>query len=151
MVIYGAVRLRGRGHVAAGILYGALFLVFFVGVQFTDPDTPSILDAVTIPAWLISWLGGTVHAAILQRAVRARSRERQPPVDPILAATRERLAKREQARSLVASNSTLATELMIGVPISAVATTTVGCSTSTTCRPPPSPWSWGCRRTSSTR
>jgi len=116
MVIYGGARLHSRRHVTAGILYGALFVLFFVGVQFVNTGTPGILDAITAPAWLISWLGGTVHAAILQRTVRNASQEHQPPVDPILAAARERLARRDQARALVASDPALATELLIGRP-----------------------------------
>lgn len=116
VVIYGGVRLRHRGHVAAGIVYGALFLVFFVGALFTDPDKVGVIDVFAFPAWLISWLGGTVHAVILQRAVRAADSEPRRLVDPALAEARDRAERRTQARGLLASDPGLAAELLIGRP-----------------------------------
>ncbi|MET7393048.1 hypothetical protein ABZS66_06065 [Dactylosporangium sp. NPDC005572] len=116
MVVYGGARLRSRAHIAAGAVYGALFLVFFVGVQFTDEGRAGPVDAVAATSWLVSWLGGTVHAAILQRAVRAERRRRSQPADPVLAAAQERLARRAEARALLASDPALAGELLIGRP-----------------------------------
>lgn len=116
IVIYGGVRLRRRGHVAAGIGYGALFLGSFVGALFSDADQVSIIDVFVVPALLISWLGGTVHAAVLQRSVRAADREPRRPVDPALVEVRDRADKRAQARVLLASNPGFAAELLIGRP-----------------------------------
>ncbi len=116
MVIYGGARLRSRGHVLAGIGYGALFIVFCTAVQFTEHDKSGPLDAVAIVAWLACWVGATAHAAVLQSLVWSRSRVAQPPVDPAVAAAQDRLAKRVQARELLASNPALAAELRIGRP-----------------------------------
>lgn len=116
IVIYGGVQLRRRRHIAAGIAYGALFLFFFVGALAADSDKVAIIDFFTFPALLVSWLGGTVHAAVLQSAVRDRDRARQRSVDPVLAKAWERLAKRVQARELLVSNPGLAAELLIGRP-----------------------------------
>jgi hypothetical protein len=116
MVIYGGARLRGRGHILAGVGYGALFIAFFVAVQFADENKPGAIDAFAATAWLVSWLGGTVHAAILQRAVRSRRPRPDPPADPVLAAAQVRLARRAQARALLASDPVLAGELLIGRP-----------------------------------
>lgn len=116
MVIYGGVRLQRRGHIAAGIAYGLLFVVFVVGALLADPETIGVIDAIAFPAWLISWLGGTVHAAVLQQAVRASDRKAPPPVDPVLAEAQVRAERRAQARALLASNPGLAAELLIGRP-----------------------------------
>ncbi|GAA4246331.1 hypothetical protein GCM10022255_017140 [Dactylosporangium darangshiense] len=116
MVVYGGARLRSRGHIAAGAVYGALFIVFFVGAQFTDDNSTGPLDAVISTAWLVSWLAGTVHTAILERIVKSGRRRQSHPVDPVLAAAQDRLARREQARALLASNPALAGELLIGRP-----------------------------------
>jgi hypothetical protein len=117
IVIYGGVRLRRWVHVAAGIAYGALLLLFFVGASISDPDKVKAVDFFTFPALLISWLGGTVHAVILQYAVRDRDRDRQRrPVDPALAEAWDHLEKRAQARALLAANPALAAELLIGRP-----------------------------------
>ncbi len=116
MVIYGGARLRSRGHIAIGVAYGALFIAFVVGTGFADPNRTGLIDAIIAPAWLISWLAGTVHSALLQRAVRVKGGERPRPVDPALAAAQDRLAKRAQARALLASDPALAAELLIGRP-----------------------------------
>ncbi len=116
MVIYGGARLRSRAHIAAGVAYGALFIAFVVATQFTDPNRTGLIDAIILPAWLISWLAGTAHSALLQRAVRVKGGERREPVDPVLAAAHDRLAKRARARALLASNPVLAAELLIGRP-----------------------------------
>jgi hypothetical protein len=117
MVVYGGARLRSRAHIAAGAGYGALFVVFFVSVQFVDAHQPGLVDALAASAWLVSWLAGTVHAAVLHRIVRtAGRREESHPVDPALAAARDRLARRAQARGLLASDPAVADELLIGRP-----------------------------------
>jgi len=116
VVIYGGVRLRRRGHVAAGIAYGVLFVVFFVGLLLTDPDAIGVIDAISFSAWFISWFGGTAHAAVLQEAVRASDRKPPAPVDPALAEAQVRAGKRAQARALVTSKPGLAAELLIGRP-----------------------------------
>jgi hypothetical protein len=116
VVIYGGARLRSRAHVVAGVLYGVLFVVFFVGVQFADTNRAGVIDAVIAPAWLISWLGGTAHAAVLQSAVRVRTAAPAEPVDPALAEVLARRARRHEARALLAADPALATELMIGRP-----------------------------------
>jgi hypothetical protein len=120
MVVYGGVRLRSRGHIAAGAVYGALFITFFVGVQFTDEHSTGPVDAIAATAWLVSWLAGTVHAAILQRAARgewaAPAPVADPVLDPVVAAAQERLGRRAQARALLASDPVLAGELLIGRP-----------------------------------
>jgi len=103
-------------HVAAGIGYGALFLVSFVGALFSDADQVGIIDVLVFLALLISWLGGTVHAAVLQRTVRAADREPRRLVDPALVEVRYRAEKRAQARALLASNPGFAAELLIGRP-----------------------------------
>lgn len=116
VVIRGGMRLRRRGHVAAGILYGTLLLVFFVSALTADTDQVRVIDVLAFPAWLISWLGGTVHAAVLQRAVRAAGSEARRPLDPALAEVQDRAEKRTQARALLTSNPGLAAELLIGRP-----------------------------------
>jgi hypothetical protein len=116
MVIYGGARLRSRGHIAVGVAYGALFSAFVVGSLVADPNRTGLIDAIIAPAWLISWLAGTVHIALLERAVWVKDRKPREPVDPVLAAAHDRLAKRAQARALLASNPVLAAELLIGRP-----------------------------------
>jgi hypothetical protein len=87
--------------VAAGIVYGALFIIFCVTAALADPDKMGVIDVFAIPAFLISWLGGAAHAAVLQQAVRAG--KRQGP-DSALAKARRRVEKRAQARALLASD-----------------------------------------------
>jgi DNA uptake protein ComE-like DNA-binding protein len=120
MVIYGGARLRSRAHIAAGLLYCALFIVFFVAVQFTEPGKAGLADVIAAPAWLITWLAGTVHTAIVQRAVPVKGqevpRQRARHEDPVLAAAQYRISKRAEARALLASDPVLAGELLIGRP-----------------------------------
>jgi hypothetical protein len=117
MVLVGGVRLRSRVHVLAAVGYLLLTIVFFTGVQFTETGRTSLIDAVVLPAFMIPWLGGTAHTAVLQVRVRqAAAAGPGAPVDPALAAAQQRLLRRQEARALLAGNPVLAAELRIGRP-----------------------------------
>lgn len=118
VVGYAGRRLRSRWHVAAAAGYFLLFVGFFVGVQFTDPDKFGVVDAIITPLFLVNWLVGSAHAAWLERRFKVGQSEVEPALsaDPAVLAAQHRLARRNEARALLHSNPALAAELRIGRP-----------------------------------
>jgi hypothetical protein len=119
MVVVGGVRLRSRRTIIAAFGYLALTIVFAVGVQFTEPDKTGLIDVLVLPVFLVNWLGGTAHAAVLSS--RVRNLVPAPPpiprmVDPAIAAAQWRMNRRMEARQILATNAVLAAELRIGRP-----------------------------------
>ncbi|HEU0086217.1 MAG TPA: helix-hairpin-helix domain-containing protein [Pseudonocardiaceae bacterium] len=111
-------RLRSRWTLAAAVGYFLLFVIFFVGVQFTETGTAGLADAIIILPFLINWLVGSAHAGWLELRLKSSRSTLAPslPPDPALLAAQQRLARRQEARALLASNPTLAAELRIGRP-----------------------------------
>jgi len=115
MVTIGGIYRRSRMQLAAAVGYFVLAVVFIAGTETTSAgsDTYVLPNAVTTPALLIIWLGGTAHVALLQTRVRAQS-----PVSPApaLAAAQWRGQRRQEARALASDNPALAAQLHIGRP-----------------------------------
>ena len=122
MVLIGGVRLRSKTHVAAAIAYFLLTVYFFVGVQYVPSNGGSLPDAAVMPAFLVVWLGGIAHVLLLQTRVRGRALDTLgtprplPATDPALAHAQWRLARRQEARQVLATNPALGAELRIGRP-----------------------------------
>jgi len=124
MVAVGGVYRRSRMHLAAAGGYFALTVLFLAGSQETGAgsDTYVLPDAVTVPALLIIWFGGTAHVALLQTRIRAQAPVSTTPApvvdgaDPALAAAQWRGQRRQEARALAVTNPGLAAELRIGRP-----------------------------------
>jgi hypothetical protein len=116
LVGYGGWRLRSRGHVAAAAGYFLLLTGFVAGVQFTAPDVVGVIDAVLVPLFLVNWLVGSAHVGWLELQLQSRrfAAASNPAPDPALLTAQQRLARREQARTLLVDNPALAAELRIG-------------------------------------
>ena len=123
MVLIGGIYRRSRIHVFAAAGYFLLTVLFFVGVQTTDTGSDrTVLPVAVIPAFLVIWVGGTAHVAVLQTRVRGQvpGTTGRAPVrvraDPAVAAARWRAQRRQDTRALAAANPGLAAELHIGRP-----------------------------------
>jgi hypothetical protein len=118
VVGYVGWRLCSRRHVAAAAGYFLLFVAFLVGVQFTEPSETGVVDAIIAPLFLVNWLLGSAHAGWLEMQLKSRRSAAEPisPADPAVLAAQQRLARREEARALLAGNPALAAELRIGRP-----------------------------------
>ena len=105
------IRARRRAWLAWAAVYGAI-LVFWV---VWDGSTPENSAATNIaPAiWMISWIGGTVHAAVIKSKAAQRIR---PPDNTRLEAARQRIERRAEGRRLAARDPRLARELGVGRP-----------------------------------
>lgn len=118
VVGYAGGRLRSRWHLAAAAGYFLLFVGFFIGVQFTDPEKFGVVDAIITPLFFVNWLVGSAHAAWLERRLKVGHSEVEPTLsaDPAVLVAQHRLARRNEARALLLSNPALAAELRIGRP-----------------------------------
>jgi hypothetical protein len=136
MVFIAGVRLRSRLQKLLAALYAAAVVVAVAFSAVNDDDT----DALATALFVLLWLVGTIHVAVLQNRVRERwFREaaarnghsgprpgltHYPPpawhhgtgVDPALAAAQWRAARRQEARQLQATQPAMASELMVGRP-----------------------------------
>jgi hypothetical protein len=141
MVFIAGLKLRSRRQKAFAAAYAALIVTALVTGASTNGtaayDTASAVGGFT---FILLWLIGTVHVAILQTRVReqwlreaaVRNGYAAPPpglthsppapwhhgtgVDPALAAAQWRAARRQEARQLQATQPSLASELMVGRP-----------------------------------
>lgn len=131
MVLVASIRLRSWPLKVAALGYLGLILIFCIGVQTVPPLRSgrwgpyrpwTMADTLIVLPWLLCWLAGTAHVLVLQQRVRAAvpPAPRRPPgvpaVDPALVAARWRVARRQEARSILATDPALATELRIGRP-----------------------------------
>jgi hypothetical protein len=131
MVLLASIRLRSWLLKFAALGYLALTFTFFIGVQMVPPLRSgrwgpyrpwTTADTLIVLPWLFCWLVGTAHVLVLQRRVRATVPRpvRRPPgvpaVDPALVAAHWRVARRREARAILATDPALATELRIGRP-----------------------------------
>jgi hypothetical protein len=118
VVGYAGGRLRSRWQLAAAALYFLLLVGFLVGVQFTEPGKPGVVDAIILLPFLVNWLGGSAHAGWLERRLKVSQSAVEPALsaDPAVLAAQQRLARRNEARGLLTSNPALAAELRIGRP-----------------------------------
>jgi hypothetical protein len=120
MVLVGAARLRSRIHMIAGVGYLLLTVMSFVAMQFTDPVRIGPLDALIFAMWMITWVGGTGHVAVLQGRVPGSAPSPPisgPPIaDPALLAAKARMQRRWEARAILRNDRVLAAELRIGRP-----------------------------------
>jgi len=119
MVFVGAARLRSRGHQLAAVGYLAAIIGAVVGVMFTEQGRVGVIDAIVLALFLVSWLGGVAHVALLQTRVRAAGADPATPVqpiDPALAAAQRRSERRQETRQLLMEQPGLAAELQIGRP-----------------------------------
>jgi hypothetical protein len=118
VVGYAGWQLRSRWHLAAAAGYFLLFTGFIIGVQFTDPENTGVVDAIITPLFVVNWLVGCAHAGWLERRLKVRRSAVEPasPVDPAVLVAQQRLARRNEARTLLTGNPALAAELRIGRP-----------------------------------
>jgi DNA uptake protein ComE-like DNA-binding protein len=109
--LYIAIRARRPRWLAWAALYAATFAVWIV---LDTPAHPSNTAAgVGAVFWLLTWVGGGVHALVISndavRRIAARS-------DPALDAAKTRIERRAQGRQLLASQPALAREAGVGRP-----------------------------------
>lgn len=102
------IRLRSRATLVAAAAYLATIALLF-GVPDSSPAYNVILFV-----WVFgAWIGGAVHAALLQPKLIA---ARAVVEDPAIAAARWRARRRAEARELLATDPAVAAELGIGRP-----------------------------------
>ncbi len=122
IVFYAGLVLRSRATLIAASAYLALDIGFVVDASAAQ------VNGVTVAAYtLVSWVGGTVHAAYLTSRYRDRKRptaEQEPwiPLEPgnrfdgAVVAAQMTIARRRDARRIVEEDLPLAAELRIGRP-----------------------------------
>jgi hypothetical protein len=143
MVFIAGVKLRSRLQKVLAGVYTVAVAAAITLAAVTDGGPGSDDDggnALTTLVFILVWLVGTIHVAILQNRVRdrwfaearARNGHAGPPpglthypppawhqgtgVDPALAAAQWRAARRQEARQLQAAQPAMASELMVGRP-----------------------------------
>ena len=129
MVFVGARKLRSKPHTyaAAGYLVATVVCVCGLGVTGDPASTGAATNAAStlfaVVYFFGVWLGGTAHTAVLSYLVArldpasARANTLVPHApDPAVAAAARRVARRQEARGLLAANPALAWELRIGRP-----------------------------------
>jgi len=136
VVGYAGWQLRSRWHFAAAAGYFLLFMGFFIGAQFTGEEF-GVVDAITLPLFLVNWLVGSAHAGWVERRIKAKPSTAKPtsPADPAVLVAQQRLHRRNEARALLTSHPALAAELRIGRPDLRRHYDDGGLVTSTTCPP----------------
>jgi hypothetical protein len=105
MVGIAGLKLRSQSTVAAAAVY--------LGLTVAALSVPEggAFDLITALYFLLVWVFGTVHVALLQPRVRQRAGQGE---DPAVAAALWRTQRRQEARQLLAENPALAAELGIG-------------------------------------
>ena len=128
MVFVGARRLRSKAHRYAAAAYLVALIVCICGISaIAEPDSAQTTNTalstlLSVVYFFGVWLGGTAHTAVLSYLVAQRDPGTAPtpyppyPPDPALAAAAHRVARRQEARSLLAGNPAMAWELRIGRP-----------------------------------
>lgn len=110
---YGALRLRSIWQWLAVVVYMTMVVVAFVVAGSPDGSAG---DSAFIVVWLLSMLGGTIHASAIRRRVFFPVRPSQPAIDRAIDEVRSRRETRQRARDLARSDPILARELRIGRP-----------------------------------
>jgi hypothetical protein len=105
------IRARRRSWLAWAAFYGALQVLWLVmDNALSNNSTATGIGAAAV---LISWIGGTVHAA----AIKGKAARRLRPSDgPWLEAARQRIERRAEGRRLAARDPRLAREVGVGRP-----------------------------------
>jgi len=106
------IRLRSRATILAAAGYLALTVLWFAATSVVSEDSAGY-SALAFAYIFGVWIGGTIHAALLQPKWIA---ARWVTDDPAVAAAKWRAQRREEARQLVAANPTMAAELGVGRP-----------------------------------
>jgi hypothetical protein len=109
--LYIGIRARRRSWLAWTAVYGAL-LVFWVVWDGSTPDNSAATN-IAPALWMTSWIGGTVHAAVIKGKAAQRIR---PPDNTRLEAARQRIERRAEGRRLAARDPRLAREVGVGRP-----------------------------------
>lgn len=107
---YAALRLRSPVN---GVLAVAYFVLIAFCLVVGGSNASPYEQGVTTTIVLLSWIGGTVHGAILRTLVL---RLRASLVDPFVALVRHRRTRREAARQILRREPALARDLRIGRP-----------------------------------
>ncbi|WP_141658793.1 helix-hairpin-helix domain-containing protein [Carbonactinospora thermoautotrophica] len=126
--LVGAMIHRSRRYALYAVLYTVPVLWLFVAIGTVEPE--SAWAGLAVFGLMLSWAGGTAHAAVVgDRLITAPRPARPTPappgpapippqasVDPAVARALARRTRREEARRLLASDPSLARELGIGRP-----------------------------------
>jgi len=106
------LRLRSRATILAALAYLAL-TALYVGATPGLSESSAAYNAILFVYIFGVWIGGTVHAALLQpKWIAART----VADDPAVAAAKWRAQRRREARELLAKDPAVAAELGIGRP-----------------------------------
>ena len=109
--LYVGMRVRRRSWQVWAAVYSALFVVLLVAIS--TPNGAAF--AISLVGWPFSWIGGTVHAAVIKRD--AAGRIRPPETDRnLLEMARQRMDRRAEGRRLAAKDPLLAREAGVGRP-----------------------------------
>jgi len=112
LVGVAGIKLRSRATILAAAAYlalTALYLSLPPGLSESSVAYNAILSVYVFGVWI----GGTVHAALLQpKWIAART----VTDDPAVAAAKWRAQRRQEARQLLATDPAMAAELGIGRP-----------------------------------
>ena len=102
------LKLRSRATILAAVAYLALTVA-----AMEVPERSAAYNAILTAYIFGAWIGGTVHAALLQpKWIAART----VADDPVVAAAKWRAQRRREARELLAKDPGAAAELGIGRP-----------------------------------
>jgi DNA uptake protein ComE-like DNA-binding protein len=109
--LYIGIRARRARWLAWTAVYVIGLVVWILMESPAHPDSTRL--GVGAVAWLLTWIGGGVHAIVISndavRRIQARS-------DPALDAARTRIERRAQGRHLLATQPALAREAGVGRP-----------------------------------
>ena len=109
--LYIGIRAQRRSWLAWAAVYAALTLSWLIlGNQARPSDTETSVAAI---AALLSWAGGSVHAAVIRKDA---ARRIELPPDTRLESARTRISRRAEGRRLAERDPLLAREAGIGRP-----------------------------------
>ena len=109
--LYIGIRAQRRSWLAWAAVYAALTLTWLVlDNQARPSDTETTVAAI---AALLSWAGGSVHAAVVRKDA---ARRIELPPDTRLESARTRISRRAEGRRLAERDPLLAREAGIGRP-----------------------------------
>ena len=109
--LYIGIRARRRRWLA----WAGVYLATLAGwlVLSAPEHTSGTADGVGAVLWLVTWIGGGVHALVVSNDAVRRIHGGE---DPMVAAAQARIERRADGRRLLASQPALARELGVGRP-----------------------------------
>jgi DNA uptake protein ComE-like DNA-binding protein len=110
---FGYIGIRARRR--RWLVWAGVYLATLAGwlVLAAPEHTSSTADGVGAVLWLVTWVGGGVHALVVSSDAVRRIHGGE---DPMVAAAQARIERRADGRRLLASQPALAHELHIGRP-----------------------------------